>query len=198
MNFAFLLTFTIIALIPGANNILSTAIAMSFGYKKALIMNIGASFANLILVSVVALGLSSIMMKFPQIFIALRLFGLTYMLYIAYKLYQSSQMKSVKVENALKNKTLFFQGFINSIANIGLWLLMISFLPPYIGKHSDLILIVSAILLLEFLALNIYALFGAAIKQFLSEKISLLNKISALAITALAFWLFFDLIKALH
>lgn len=198
MNFAFLLTFTIIAIIPGANNILSTAIAMSFGYKKALIMNIGASLANLLLVSVVALGLSSIMMKFPQIFIALRLFGLVYMFYIAYKLYQTSKLKSVKVENALKNKTLFFQGFINSIANIGLWLLMISFLPPYVGKHSDLILIVSIILVLEFLALNLYALFGAAIKQFLSQKISLLNKISALCIVALALWLIFDLLRTLH
>lgn len=88
------------------------------------------------------------------------------------------------------------QGFVTAIANPKGWAFMISLLPPFIDQSADLapqlIVLVSIILVFEFICMTLYATGGKGLKRLLgqSQNVRLLNRIAGTLMMGVGVWLF--------
>ena len=91
--------------------------------------------------------------------------------------------------------SLLQQGFLTAISNPKGWAFMVSLLPPFINGQQavapQLIVLVTVILLSEFICMTLYAVGGKTLAHYLTKnnKISLLNKLSGGLMFFVALWL---------
>ncbi|NMT03561.1 LysE family translocator, partial [Vibrio parahaemolyticus] len=110
----------------------------------------------------------AIMLNYPWMFIALKFIGGGYLLYLGVEMWRSRGKLAINVDNLetpkSDNITLIMQGFVTAIANPKGWAFMISLLPPFIDQNAalapQLIILVSIILLFEFICMSLYATGG--------------------------------------
>ena len=66
---------------PGPNNLMTTANCAQFGYRRTLPSLTGISVGVFVLFMVIALGLSSVLSRYPLLHPALKVVGTAYILY---------------------------------------------------------------------------------------------------------------------
>lgn len=196
-------TFFLVSLTPGMCMTLAMSLGMSIGIKRTFSMMAG----ELIGVGIVALssviGVSAVMLQYPEVFVVLKYIGGAYLIYLGVMMLRSkgklalSECGTSRFTN-ISNKDLAFQGFITAIANPKGWAFFISLLPPFIQQDQPLIPQISVllfiILFLEFTCLVIYASGGNSLKRFLQKRdnVKLLNKIAGLLMAGVGVWLMFE------
>lgn len=178
---------------------LALTLGMSIGYRRTLWMMIG-ELVGVALVSVSAvLGIAAIMLNYPWMFIALKFIGGVYLLYLGVEMWRSRGKLAINVDNLEKprsgNVALIMQGFVTAIANPKGWAFMISLLPPFIDQNAalapQLIVLVSIILLFEFICMSLYATGGKGLKRVLgqSKNVRLMNRIAGTLMMGVGVWL---------
>ncbi len=199
----FIPIFFLVSLTPGMCMTLSMSLGMSIGLKRTFAMMAG----ELLGVGIVALssviGVATIMLKYPNIFMILKYIGGAYLIYLGIQMLRSrgkmalSTCEGGKFLN-ITDTALATQGFITAIANPKGWAFFISLLPPFINQSQALIpqisILLFIILSLEFICLVIYASGGSTLKKFLqsSDNIKLINKIAGTLIVGIGIWLALD------
>jgi len=196
----FVPTFIAVSLTPGMCMTLAMSLGMSVGLKRALWM----MFGELIGVGIVAvssvIGVAVVMMQFPAFFIALKLVGGLYLIYLGLQLWRSrGKMAVCSAKNGeISRKALALQGFVTAIANPKGWAFFIALLPPFIDPQKPLVFqlffIVGIILSIEFASLLLYALGGSSLKRVLQEPrhVKILNKIAGALMMGVGIWLMFE------
>ncbi|PFG57898.1 threonine/homoserine/homoserine lactone efflux protein [Vibrio sp. ES.051] len=203
MNFAllsmFIPTFFFVSITPGMCMTLALTLGMSIGYRRTLWMMIG-ELVGVALVSVSAvLGIAAIMLNYPWMFIALKFIGGGYLLYLGVEMWRSRGKLAINVDTLETPKSgnvaLIMQGFVTAIANPKGWAFMISLLPPFIDQNAalapQLIVLVSIILLFEFICMSLYATGGKGLKRVLgqSKNVRLMNRIAGTLMMGVGVWL---------
>ncbi|HHX8270623.1 LysE family translocator [Vibrio diabolicus] len=195
----FIPTFFFVSITPGMCMTLALTLGMSIGYRRTLWMMIG-ELVGVALVSVSAvLGIAAIMLNYPWMFIALKFIGGGYLLYLGVEMWRSRGKLAINVDNLEKPKSdnvaLIMQGFVTAIANPKGWAFMISLLPPFIDQNAalapQLIVLVSIILLFEFICMSLYATGGKGLKRVLgqSKNVRLMNRIAGTLMMGVGVWL---------
>ncbi|CDT77320.1 TPA: LysE family translocator [Vibrio diabolicus] len=195
----FIPTFFFVSITPGMCMTLALTLGMSIGYRRTLWMMIG-ELVGVALVSVSAvLGIAAIMLNYPWMFIALKFIGGGYLLYLGVEMWRSRGKLAINVDNLEKprsgNVALIMQGFVTAIANPKGWAFMISLLPPFIDQNAalapQLIVLVSIILLFEFICMSLYATGGKGLKRVLgqSKNVRLMNRIAGTLMMGVGVWL---------
>ncbi|MFH4854121.1 LysE family translocator [Vibrio diabolicus] len=195
----FIPTFFFVSITPGMCMTLALTLGMSIGYRRTLWMMIG-ELVGVALVSVSAvLGIAAIMLNYPWMFIALKFIGGGYLLYLGVEMWRSRGKLAINVDNLEKPKSgnvaLIIQGFVTAIANPKGWAFMISLLPPFIDQNAalapQLIVLVSIILLFEFICMSLYATGGKGLKRVLgqSKNVRLMNRIAGTLMMGVGVWL---------
>ncbi|HHF3267655.1 TPA: LysE family translocator [Vibrio diabolicus] len=195
----FIPTFFFVSITPGMCMTLALTLGMSIGYRRTLWMMIG-ELVGVALVSVSAvLGIAAIMLNYPWMFIALKFIGGVYLLYLGVEMWRSRGKLAINVDNLEKprsgNVALIMQGFVTAIANPKGWAFMISLLPPFIDQNAalapQLIVLVSIILLFEFICMSLYATGGKGLKRVLgqSKNVRLMNRIAGTLMMGVGVWL---------
>ncbi|WP_282150237.1 LysE family translocator [Vibrio diabolicus] len=195
----FIPTFFFVSITPGMCMTLALTLGMSIGYRRTLWMMIG-ELVGVALVSVSAvLGIAAIMLNYPWMFIALKFIGGGYLLYLGVEMWRSRGKLAINVDNLEKTKSgnvaLIMQGFVTAIANPKGWAFMISLLPPFIDQNAalapQLIVLVSIILLFEFICMSLYATGGKGLKRVLgqSKNVRLMNRIAGTLMMGVGVWL---------
>ncbi|MGX9994192.1 LysE family translocator [Vibrio sp. JZG120] len=195
----FIPTFFFVSITPGMCMTLALTLGMSIGYRRTLLMMIG-ELVGVALVSVSAvLGIAAIMLNYPWMFIALKFIGGGYLLYLGVEMWRSRGKLAINVDNLEKPKSgnvaLIMQGFVTAIANPKGWAFMISLLPPFIDQNAalapQLIVLVSIILLFEFICMSLYATGGKGLKRVLgqSKNVRLMNRIAGTLMMGVGVWL---------
>ena len=178
---------------------LALTLGMSIGYRRTLWMMAG-ELVGVALVSVSAvLGIAAIMLNYPWLFTALKLIGGGYLLYLGIEMWRSRGKLAINVENVdvptSGNWDLVLQGFVTAIANPKGWAFMISLLPPFINQNAalapQLIVLVSIILMFEFICMSLYATRGKGLKRLLgqSKNVRLMNRIAGTLMMGVGVWL---------
>ncbi|EAS77168.1 hypothetical protein V12G01_01870 [Vibrio alginolyticus 12G01] len=178
---------------------LALTLGMSIGYRRTLWMMIG-ELLGVALVSVSAvLGIAAIMLNYTWMFIALKFIGGGYLLYLGVEMWRSRGKLTINVDNLETPKSdniaLIMQGFVTAIANPKGWAFMISLLPPFIDQNAalapQLIILVSIILLFEFICMSLYATGGKGLKHVLgqSKNVRLMNRIAGTLMMGVGVWL---------
>lgn len=178
---------------------LALTLGMSVGYKRTLWMMAG-ELVGVGLVAVAAvLGIAAVMLNYPWLFVALKLIGGGYLFYLGVQMWRSRGKLAINVEQQdsapQSDWDLVVQGFVTAIANPKGWAFMISLLPPFIDQNvaltPQLIVLVSIILLFEFICMTLYATGGKGLKRLLgqSQNVRLMNRIAGTLMMGVGVWL---------
>ncbi|MBR9786545.1 MAG: LysE family translocator [Vibrionaceae bacterium] len=195
----FIPTFFFVSITPGMCMTLALTLGMSVGYRRALWMMMG-ELAGVALVSISAvLGIAAIMLNYPWLFIVLKFLGGAYLLYLGIEMWRSRGKLAINLETASAlpqgNWNLVIQGFVTAIANPKGWAFMISLLPPFIDQNAalapQLAVLISIILMFEFLCMSLYATGGKGLKRVLghSKNVRLMNRVAGTLMMGVGVWL---------
>ncbi len=195
----FIPTFLFVSATPGMCMTLSLTLGMTIGVRRALWMMLG-ELTGVAIVSVAAvIGVASVMLNYPSLYLALKLGGGMYLIYLGWQLWRSKGSMAVKDDMDTVKKTsrsaLIVQGFVTAIANPKGWAFMVSLLPPFIDAKiplkPQLIVLVCIILVIEFCCLLLYAGGGKSLRTFLnrSGNVQVLNRIAGVLMCGVGIWL---------
>jgi len=171
VNIPAFLAFAIIAIFtPGPNNISSASSGVLFGYRQTLpyIFGIMSGFLGVMLTS--GLLSQTLNRNFPRIEGALRIIGALYILWLAYHSFRASYDFDMQE----KPPSGFWSGFFLQAFNpkgmiFGLTVYS-TFLAPILTDWGLLLFSALILTLLAFMATSLWALSGAAIREYMRKE----------------------------
>ncbi|PLY09528.1 MAG: threonine transporter RhtB [Arcobacter sp.] len=194
----FIPTFFFVSITPGMCMTLSLSMGMSIGLKKTMYMMAGELLGVALVAISSVIGVATIMLTNPTIFLILKYCGGAYLIYLGITMWLSRGKMALNLEGCSFNvskKNLAIQGFVTAIANPKGWAFFIALLPPFIDEKlpymPQLSVLIFLILLLEFSCLIIYASGGSTLRKLLqnSSNVKLLNKIAGSMMIGIGVWL---------
>lgn len=188
--FDFLIYCFIAAYTPGANNLLSMSNAIRLGFRRSIHFNLGILAGFAVVMSVCTAFSATLYSVLPKVKIVMQILGAAYMLYLAWKVWNSSSELSADG----RKEASFLSGMILQFVNPKIYIYAITAMSLYILPvyHSTTALIgFTAILsIIGASGSFVWALFGAAFCKFFSKHMKLVNIIMALLLVYCAAALF--------
>lgn len=195
----FIPTFFFVSITPGMCMTLALTLGMTIGVKRTIWMMLGELIGVASVAIAAVLGVAALMLKFPYVFNILKIVGALYLAYLGVQMWLSKGKMAIthnqEVLQTISPKGLFTQGLVTAIANPKGWAFMISLLPPFINPDNPLALqltiLVSIILISEFVCMMLYATGGKTLGLLISkaENVRLMNRISGTLMLCVALWL---------
>lgn len=113
-TFAFAIT-----IVPGPNMILSSTYGMSHGRSAGFACLLGATVANYIIGTFVALGMAKLLEEIPPLFTIIKFSGALYLFYLAYRAYKDGFHPEINLNVGDKVPILkiFIAGVFNGLSN---------------------------------------------------------------------------------
>lgn len=196
----FIPTFFFVSITPGMCMTLALSMGMSIGYKRTLWMMAGEVVGVALVAISAVVGIAAVMLNYPWLFVGFKIVGASYLFYLGVQMWRSKGKLAITSESTDikvgKNWDLVAQGFITAIANPKGWAFMISLLPPFIDQAQplpmQLLVLVSIIMMSEFLCMTLYATGGKGLKRVLghSKNVRFMNRISGTLMMGVGIWLF--------
>ncbi|WP_034372056.1 LysE family transporter [Helicobacter sp. MIT 05-5293] len=165
---SFLIYSSITATTPGPNNILALNSVVNYGYResKKLILGIYAGFASIMILC--GFGCNVLIELLPDVLGVLKILGVGYVLYLAYKVGISKPQNLEKTHN---QRLGFFNAFFLQFVNVKIILygitIHISFVLPYYQSlfYTSVFILLSIII--GFMGIFLWVIAGAMLKAFL-------------------------------
>ena len=182
---------------PGPNTTLATALAANLGLKRALRFCVAVPTGWTLLMLGSGLGLGALVLGVPALRWGVKLLGVAYMLWLAWKVAGSAQLAQVD-ESRLE--VSFWQGVGLQFVNIKAWMLALTLTAGWVvnaaGQPSSnpgerLAIICAVMVLFAFTSNFTYAVAGSLLRQWLAQGRRLLwfNRLLALVLVATAAWM---------
>jgi threonine/homoserine/homoserine lactone efflux protein len=176
---------------------LAMTLGLKIGLRRTLWMMLGEVFGVAIVAVSAVMGAAAIMLNYPMLFTWFKWLGGLYLIYIGCKMFWVSRRVSLNADQdiTLSRFALVSQGFVTAIANPKGWAFMLSILPPFIEVTQpityQLFVLVSIIMLSEFICMLIYASGGKGLKTLLNKgnNIRWMNAISGTLLIGVGIWL---------
>ena len=194
---ALLLFATAMSFSPGPNTTLSTALAANLGLKRAMRFCLAVPTGWTLLMLATGLGLGALITSVPALRWGVKLLGVAYMLWLAWKLAGAGQMSQV---DASRLNVTFWQGVSLQFVNIKAWMLALTLTAGWVvnaagqpasnpGQRLAIICVVMVVF--AFSSNFVYALIGSLLRQWLAQGTRLLwfNRALALVLIATALWM---------
>jgi threonine/homoserine/homoserine lactone efflux protein len=189
--FAFFALFIAGGLTPGPAVMLVTTSSIRYGFWPSMAPAIGICVSNLIWVTLAASGASALAHAFPQAFTALKLAGVAFILWLAWRTAFGAPVDLLRREPPPKAK-LFAHGVGLQLANPNALVYFGGLMPAYLDTSRDLttqaIVIMITVTVCEMFGLIIYALGADALaRRFQSQTFATwFFRLAALAMAASA------------
>lgn len=134
----FLVSSIALALSPGPDNIFVLAQSISNGTKAGMATVFGLVSGCLVHTTLLAFGVSEIIKRSDALFFAIKLFGAVYLLFLAYKVYQSnaSIMLDKEGQPAKSPRNLFWKGFTMNVLNPKVTIFFLAFFPGFLFSDT--------------------------------------------------------------
>ena len=196
----FIPTFFFVSITPGMCMTLAMTLGMSIGVRRTLWMMIGELLGVASVAIAAVLGVASVMLNYPDAFAILKWVGGAYLIYIGINMWRAKGKMSVNTHSPsdVSRQSLFTQGFITAVANPKGWPFMISLLPPFINVDQavapQLFILLSVIMITEFVSMLAYATGGKSLRLFLArgDNIKWMNRIAGSLMMLVGVWLALD------
>lgn len=161
-------------LAPGPNNLLSVHNAAAHGFAPACLAGLGRLLAFALMIGLAALGLAAVLQSSARMLFWIKVAGAVYLFYLAVQLWRSDG-GGAPGEGSVAGVSLWRlarQEFLVAAGNPKAILIFTAFLPQFVsssasfmGRFLDLGL---AFLLLEWVAIALYACLGARLSRWLA------------------------------
>lgn len=134
----FLVSSIALALSPGPDNIFVLAQSISNGTKAGMATVFGLVSGCLVHTTLLAFGVSEIIKRSDALFFAIKLFGAMYLLFLAYKVYQSdaSILLDKEGQPAQSPRKLFWTGFTMNVLNPKVTIFFLAFFPGFLFSDT--------------------------------------------------------------
>jgi threonine/homoserine/homoserine lactone efflux protein len=194
---ALLLFCTAMSFSPGPNTTLSTALAANGGLPRALHFCLAVPTGWLLLMVGSGLGLGALVLNVPALRWAVKVAGVAYMVWLAWKLANAAQLAQV---DERRLRVTFVQGVGLQFLNIKAWMLALTLTAGWVvnaaGHPStnpgQRLAEISAIMVVFAFTSNFtYALVGSLLRGWLAQGRRLLwfNRILSLVLLGTAAWM---------
>jgi threonine/homoserine/homoserine lactone efflux protein len=195
---ALLVLATAMSFSPGPNTTLSTALGANHGFKRALpfVCAVPVGWGALLLVC--ALGLGALVVAVPLLSWAVKIIGVAYLLWLAFKVSQSRQLSQADAD---KLNVTFWQGAALQFVNIKAWMLALAIVSGWIagreGPAMRLAIVLPVMLVYAFVSNMTYALAGSLLRDWLTGpagsglRLRWFNHVMAGVLVVTAIWMLF-------
>ncbi|OMP31285.1 LysE family translocator [Mangrovimonas sp. DI 80] len=142
MNVDILISFVVatsaLAISPGPDNIYVLLQSIAHGKKYGLATVAGLISGCIVHTTLVAFGVSTLIKENDYIYLAIKLFGAGYLLYLAYKVYKSSSALELNSRGIPKKSVsqLYKQGVIMNVLNPKVSLFFLALFPGFLFSDS--------------------------------------------------------------
>ena len=195
---ALLVLATAMSFTPGPNTTLSTALAANHGLRRAMPFVCAVPVGWSALLVVCTLGLGALVVAVPLLSWSIKLVGVTYLLWLAFKISRSRQLSQA---DAASLNVTFWQGAALQFVNIKAWMLALAIVSGWIAGRADTgprFAVVLAVMLAFAFASNLtYALVGSLLRDWLSgpagsgQRLLWFNRVMAAVLVVTAVWMLF-------
>ncbi len=188
---------TAVSFTPGPNTMLSTALAANHGLRPALRFCLAVPAGWTLLMLACGLGLGALVLSLPALRWSVKLLGVAYMVWLAWKLSRSAQLAKV---DASRLTIGFWNGVGLQFLNIKAWMLALTLSAGWVvsaaGQPSTnpgerLAIICVLMVFFAFTSNFSYALMGSLLRSILARGNRLLwfNRTMALVLLVTAVWM---------
>ncbi|MEI3615055.1 LysE family transporter [Pseudogracilibacillus sp. SO30301A] len=179
---SFLLFVLVSSFTPGLNNFMAMSFANKYGFKKTIEYSLGVAAGFFILTLICSLFNLLLINILPKIELPLTILGVSYMLYLAYKVLLSIDNNSEQRENS--DKKLFVIGvlvqFINPKGILYGITVVSTFILPYYTSYFSYVIFSLFLGFIGLISSASWSLFGSFFQKALSQYRMLFNVIMAL------------------
>ncbi|MCG7562386.1 LysE family translocator [Pseudoalteromonas sp. McH1-42] len=158
---------------PGPNNLLSMNNARCYGFKSAFIAGLGRIVAFTVMIALAASGLAVVLFASETLFLTIKVAGAAYLLWIAFNLWRSEASPVSEPESTRNRLGLAKQEFLLAAGNPKAILIFTAFLPQFVdvtaNVNEQFFVLGASFLILELVAISIYALFGVYLRQWFTK-----------------------------
>lgn len=156
---------------PGPNNLLSVSNATRYGFWIAIFAGIGRLIAFILMISIAAMGLATVLQAMPKLFYVIKFADAVYLLYIAFQLWRLRPMvqRSINLDHDKQCLMILgLQEFFVAMGNPKALLIFTAFLPQFIDLSQSsgvqFFILGLLFLFLEWIAIAVYAYIGTHIQ----------------------------------
>ncbi|RZF49700.1 LysE family translocator [Acinetobacter halotolerans] len=180
--FSFIVYSTVTSITPGPNNIMLAASGLNFGLKRSVphILVIGFGFG--VMVILVGYGIGAVLGSSPLLYEVLKIVGISYLLYLAYKIYRAG---SIKTDTQVDKPLSFIGAALFQWVNPKAWIMAMGAIATYSSVDSNLaeLIFIGAVFgLVSIPSVGIWAYMGERLKSLVNDqqKVQIFNRCMAL------------------
>lgn len=154
---------------PGPNNLMLMASGANAGFRRSLPHILGIAIGCQVILVCVALGLGQLLTRFPQGVTALRVGGALYLLYLAWQLVRTRDLKS----DGYNAKPLtFMQAALFQWVNPKAWMMILTGVATFTQPQNFTLsaaIVAGTFLIVGLPLISSWNLFGAVLKNWLQQ-----------------------------
>lgn len=160
---------------PGPNNIMLLSSGLTFGYKRTIPHILGVVLGFPLMTICVGLGLGRLFELYPVLFTILKIIGILYLLWLAWKIANSKPTFNEHDEDA--KPLTFFPIILFQWVNPKNWMKIITAMSVYVTsvEHAiTQIIVISVIFLITVsISANTWAFGGSVLKRFIKSDVGI-------------------------
>ena len=164
-----LLFATTTSVTPGPNNMMVLASGVNFGFRRTIPHIAGITAGFFVLLVCVGFGLGALLKAIPPLFVALKIAGGLYLLWIAWKIGMS---RSLGEGRTGAKPMSFLAAAAFQWVNPKAWVMAISSMAAYTDPHRytlTVFLVALAFVVVGIPSISLWAGFGSALREWLSH-----------------------------
>jgi len=182
--FLFLQIILFMFITPGTPRIVIISYSMNYGVQKCAWTALGDITANFIQATLVIFVIGSFFVDNPNFLNTFKWIGVTYILYLAYDLYNSTPKDINSNNSSSKSIFSFFKdGFLVAGTSPKAWMFFPLIFPQFIDFNSNyvfqFIILIITYVVLDFLSLMAYAVLARKLVVWIKANPRVINTISA-------------------
>jgi threonine/homoserine/homoserine lactone efflux protein len=193
---ALLVLATAMSFSPGPNTTLSTALAANLGLRRAMPFVCAVPVGWGLLLVFCALGLGALLLALPMLNLLMKVAGVAYLLWLAYKLATTARLGEA---DRGQMSVGFMQGMALQFVNIKAWMLALAIVSGWIAGQADALqrmaVVLPVMLVFAFSSNMAYALVGSALRGWLAgpegsgRRLQWFNRVMAAVLAGTAVWM---------
>jgi len=184
-----------LAIMPGPDNLYVLMQSAIYGYKTGVLITLGLCTGLIIHSSAVALGLATLLQASSLALPLLKLFGASYLTYLAWQAYRAASMDlSRQNAESLTPFQFYRRGIVMNVSNPKIGLFFLAFLPQFTDiEQGDIatqtLLLGGLFIVVAFIVMTSFALIAGSLSHWLitSPKVQkTMHRLTAIVLLALA------------
>ena len=160
----------IAAITPGPNNVMLTTTGLNFGVRRGIPHLLGICIGFPVMLALIGLGFGTLFQLYPVLHEVIKIIGIVYLLYLAWKIASSSGGISTVSQSRPIN---FWQSAAFQWINPKAWIMGSSALAAYTTLDDNFFVQVTIVcitfMIITFPCAGVWLVFGAGLQKFLRD-----------------------------